>query len=64
MEFRGITGNVVGIRLPNGKIKVIKSNHGHIGEVFESEELFYRKFQNINESGVMVECNIIESINE
>lgn len=64
MEFRGIAGNVVGIRLPNGKIKVIKSSHGHIGEVFESEELFYRKFQNINESGVTIECNIIESINE
>lgn len=61
MDKNLLSGNVVGVRLPNGKIQVIKNTYGMSGEVFESEQEFYSKFQ-INESaGASV--TILESIN-
>lgn len=64
MEFKGLQEGIVGMRLPNGTVKVIKSTQGHIGEVFENESKFYERFQSINESnGSSVNVSIIESIN-
>lgn len=64
MEFSGLQGGIVGMRLPNGTVKVIKSTVGHVGEVFENDSKFYERFQSINESnGNTVKCSIIESIN-
>lgn len=63
MEFTGVNGDVVAIRLPNGKIKTIKSTVGPVGEIFESEDALRSKYQQINESGVSTSITILESIN-
>jgi hypothetical protein len=62
MDKNLLSSKVVGVRLPNGKIQVIKNYFGVSGEIFESEKEFYSKFQHINESdGESV--TILESIN-
>ena len=37
--------DIVGMRLPNGKIQVVKNRYGSSGEVFESDEAFYEKYR-------------------
>ena len=58
--------DIVGIRLPNGKIQVVKNRYGSSGEVFESDEAFYSKYQNMiveRSDSHNVTCGIISSIN-
>lgn len=54
---------VVGVRLPNGQIKVLESNCGHLNEVFLNEDAFYAGFQHINE-GAGSSIKILDMINE
>ena len=52
---------VVGQKLPNGKIKVIE---GGSGEICESSQEFYDRYQKINEGANSNECIILECLNE
>ena len=63
MEFTNVNGDIVAIRLPNGKVKTVKNSIEPAGEVFESEGALRSKYQQINESGVSVSIMILESIN-
>jgi hypothetical protein len=63
MDLSNYSADVVGIKLPNGKVQVIKNNNGTVGEVFESVETFYSKFSHINEGTGSHTVQIIESIN-
>lgn len=63
MEFTNVNGDVVAIRLPDGKIKIIKNNVGPVGEIFESESELNSKYQKVNESGINTSIMILESIN-
>lgn len=57
--------NITAIRLPNGKIKITKSDiPNSINEEFNSADEFYSKYQVVNEStGVVNNCILLESIN-
>lgn len=57
--------NITAIRLPNGKIKITKSDiPNSINEEFNSAEEFYSKYQVVTEStGVVNNCILLESIN-
>lgn len=52
---------VVGMRLPNGQIKVVKSSRGASGEVV-SESVFMEKYGHVNE-GTSTNYIILDSIN-
>ena len=60
--FQNTQGDVVGMKLPNGKVQVVRSNKGSSGEVFESEEDFNKKYPNLNESSGS-HVTMIESVN-
>lgn len=64
MEFTNVNGDVVAIRLPDGRIKTVKNNVGPVGEIFESESELNSKYQKVNESGINTSIMILESINE
>lgn len=52
MDVNSMNYDVVGVRLPNGHVKVAKSNLeiiGIEGVVFENEQAFRDNFQRINE---------------
>ena len=58
--------DIVGMRLPNGKIQVVKNRYGSSGEVFESDEDFYDKYRHFiteKSDSSNVTCGIISSIN-
>lgn len=61
MEFFTEGYEVVGMRLPNGQIKVIKNVRGSVGEVV-SESVFREKYARVNE-GVSGNYTILDSIN-
>lgn len=46
-NFNQYKEDVVAIRYPNGKIEVVK---GPVGEIYESEQQFYSRYQRIDES--------------
>lgn len=51
------------IKLPNGKIQVMEStNPSIVGQIFDSEEVLYERFQVINE-GKSEPFKILDSIN-
>ena len=54
----------VGLRLPNGTVKVIKSEKGDVGRVFESADAFYKEYQPINEEAGEVSCFVMDMILE
>jgi hypothetical protein len=66
MNEASINAKNVGIRLPNGKIKMMKAaNPSDANKEFESDEEFYNKFPNINEgSGDTISNLILDIINE
>ena len=39
--------DIIGMRLPNGKIKVVRNKYGPTGEILESDSAFYGKYRNI-----------------
>lgn len=58
--------DIAGMRLPNGKVKVVRNKYGPIGEVFESDSEFYSKYrQFITEraDSSNITCGIYDSIN-
>jgi hypothetical protein len=55
--------DIVGVRLPNGKVKVLKSKFGSVNEEFADEKALYSHFQTINE-GAGASIQIMEMINE
>lgn len=64
--FDNINSDVVGMRLGNGNVKVVKSSVGGVGEVFESESRFRERYTSINEGsniGSNITITILESIN-
>lgn len=56
----------VGIRLPNGKIKMMSAeNPSDKNRVFETDEEFYKTFPNVNEgTGETISTLILDTINE
>ena len=54
----------VGLRLPNGKVKVLKSEKGDKGRIFESADDFYKEYQSINEGSGEVSCFLMDMILE
>nr|DAQ48177.1 MAG TPA: hypothetical protein [Bacteriophage sp.] len=55
---------ITAIKLPNGRVKVIKSDIGGVNEEFNSANEFYGKYQVINEStGEVNECILLDTIN-
>ena len=54
----------VGMRLPNGTVKVIKSEKGDNGRVLESADVFYKEYQSINESTGESSCFLMDMILE
>lgn len=57
--------DIIGVKLPNGKVQVIKSNYGSVGEIFENVESFKTKFQAINEGSTIKHTptiTILESV--
>lgn len=56
--------NITAIRLPNGRVKVTKSDISSVGEEFSSSDEFFNKYQVVNEStGEVNQCILLESIN-
>lgn len=56
--------NITAIRLPNGRVKVTKSDISNVGEEFSSSDEFFNKYQVVNEStGEVNQCILLESIN-
>lgn len=58
--------NITAIRLPNGRVKITKSDISNVvvGEEFSSSEEFFNKYQVVNEStGEVNQCTLLESIN-
>lgn len=52
MDVNSVNYDVLGVRLPNGQVRVVKSNleiAGIEGAVFENEQAFRDNFQHINE---------------
>lgn len=62
MEFYNTQGQIVAMKTPDGKIKVVKNSFGPVGEVFESEQAIIGKYQHVNE-GKVPSIQILESIN-
>lgn len=63
-NFDSMGYDVVGMRLPNGKVKVVSNKNGSVGEVFENADAFNRKFSAINEStGTQLSVTILDMIN-
>ena len=56
--------DVVGMRLPNGKIQVVKNKNGAKGEVFENEKSFCDRFSSLNEGTSRVSVVVMDMINE
>ena len=54
----------VGMRLPNGNVKVIKSEKGDAGRILESADAFYKEYQSINEGTEEVSCLLMDMILE
>lgn len=54
---------VVGLRLPNGQIKVVKSSTGTIGEVCMNESVFLSKYRKIDEGCSGNSCIIMDMVN-
>lgn len=63
MDFSNVPGEVVGMLLPNGTVKVVRGSSSQVGRVFESEQAFYSAYQTVNEGAQPVRCSIIQSIN-
>lgn len=62
--YENISAGVVGKRLPNGKVKVVKNVSGQVGEIFESDAAFNKKYGKVNEgSNPGAGSLILESIN-
>lgn len=53
---------IVCVKLPNGKVQVIKNTCGVTGEIFDSVQDVYSKYQRINE-GVEPDVSVLESVN-
>ena len=52
--------NITAIRLPNGRVKVTKSDISVIGEEFSSSDEFFNKYQVVNEStGEVNQCILL-----
>lgn len=50
MENMNIDAKNIGIRLPNGKVKMMKAaNPSDKNRVFESDQDFYKAYPNVNE---------------
>lgn len=64
--FNNSDWDIVGMRLPNGKVKVVKNKYGPSGEVFESDSAFYGKYKysiSENTGNPNITCGIYDSIN-
>lgn len=62
--YENISAGVVGKRLPNGKVKVVKNVSGQVGEIFESDAEFNKKYGRVNEgSNQGTGTVLLESIN-
>ena len=54
----------VGIRLPNGKVKMMKSkNPSDRNREFDSDAEFYKAFPNVNEGSGAVTSLILDMVN-
>lgn len=53
---------IVCVKLPNGKVQIIKNTEGVTGEIFDSVQDVYSKYQRINE-GVETDISVLESVN-
>lgn len=54
----------IGMRLPNGTVKIVKSEKGDTGRILESAEAFYKEYQSINESTGEVTSILMDMILE
>lgn len=63
MDFSNISGDVVGMAMPNGTVKVVRGPSAQVGRVFESADAFYSEYRALNEGATGATCTIIESIN-
>ena len=54
----------VGMRLPNGTVKIVKSERGDQGRILESADAFYKEYQSINESTGEQSCFLLDMILE
>ena len=54
----------VGMRLPNGKVEIVKSEKGDMGRILESADAFYSEYQVINEASGEASCILIDMILE
>ena len=62
-ESLSLSAKNIGIKLPNGKVKIMKSeNPSDKGTELESETEFYKKYPNINE-GSGVTSILLDTIN-
>lgn len=65
MSEANINAQNVGIRLPNGKVKMMKSaNPSDKDKEFNSDEEFYKAFPNVNEGTGEISSLILDTINE
>ena len=64
MRLDEMNYDVVGMRLPNGKIQVVKNKQGAKGEVFESEQAFCDRFNSLNEGASGIRVVVMDMINE
>lgn len=65
MSEANINALNVGIRLPNGKVKMMKSaNPSDKDKEFNSDEEFYKTFPNVNEGTGEISSLILDTINE
>ena len=60
--YESLAYDIVGIKLPNGKVQVVKNNYGTSGQILESENEFISQFQPLNESKG-AQCIVMETIN-
>ena len=64
MRLDEMNYDIIGMRLPNGKIKVVKNKQGISGEVFESEQEFCNRFNSLNEGASDIRVVVMDMINE
>ena len=64
MQIDEMGYDVVGMRLPNGKIKVVKNRAGSKGEEFDNEQAFCERFKPLNEGASRLSVVVLDMINE
>lgn len=62
--FNNVNGDVVVMKLPNGKVQVVRSRVDGILGIYDSVEDVYSHIKKVNESGSGSDVKVLDSINE